>query len=56
MTGFCEAALLLVLTFFFASQWGGNLYITSVALALMLIFITVGRALAIIYGKLECHC
>jgi hypothetical protein len=48
-TGFCEAALLLVLTFFFASQWGGNLYITSIALALLLIFITLGRALAIIY-------
>jgi hypothetical protein len=50
-TGFCEAALLLALTFFFASQWGGNLYITSIALALLLIFITLGRALAIVYGK-----
>lgn len=50
-TGFCEAALLLTLTFFFASQWGGNLYITAIALALILLFITVGRALAIIYGK-----
>lgn len=53
-TGFCEAALLLALTFFFASQWGGNLYITSIALALLLIFITVGRALAIVYGMHTC--
>ena len=49
LTGFCEAALLLVLTFFFASQWGGNLFVTSVALALLLIFITLGRALSIVY-------
>lgn len=49
-TGFCEAALLLVLTFFFAAQWGGNLFITTIALALLLVFITLGRALAIVYG------
>jgi hypothetical protein len=49
LTGFCEAALLLVLTFFFASQWGGNLFVTSIALALLLIFITLGRALSIVY-------
>ncbi|KAF2843410.1 hypothetical protein M501DRAFT_985525 [Patellaria atrata CBS 101060] len=48
-TGFCEATLLLVLTFFFAAQWGGNLYITVWALGLLLLFITVGRALAFIY-------
>ncbi|KAF1997733.1 hypothetical protein P154DRAFT_605196 [Amniculicola lignicola CBS 123094] len=49
LTGFCEAALLLVLTFFFAAQWGGNLFITVMALALLLVFITLGRALAIFY-------
>jgi len=48
-TGFVEAALLLVLTFFFAAQWGGNLYITAWALGLLLLFITVGRALALMY-------
>lgn len=50
-TGFCEAALLLALTFFFAAQWGGTLYITAIALALLLLFISIGRALAITYGK-----
>ncbi|KAK2762617.1 hypothetical protein FQN54_000790 [Arachnomyces sp. PD_36] len=48
-TGFIEAALLLILTFFFAAQWGGNLVITMSALALLLVFITVGRALGFIY-------
>jgi hypothetical protein len=48
-TGFIEAALLLILTFFFAAQWGGNLYITIWALGLLLLFITIGRALALIY-------
>lgn len=48
-TGFCEAALLLALTFFFASQWGGNLFITAIALSLILLFITLDRALAIMY-------
>jgi len=49
ITGFVEAALLLVLTFFFAAQWGGNLYITMFALGMLLIFVSVGRALAVLY-------
>ncbi|KAJ9636232.1 hypothetical protein H2199_007907 [Coniosporium tulheliwenetii] len=53
LTGFVEAALLLVLTFFFASQWGGNLYITTWAIGLLLVFITLGRALALIYVYLS---
>ncbi|KAH8587405.1 hypothetical protein B0O99DRAFT_641798 [Bisporella sp. PMI_857] len=48
-TGFIEAVLLLILTFFFASQWGGNLYITMLALSMLLIFVTLGRALALVY-------
>ncbi|KAF1815351.1 hypothetical protein P152DRAFT_182987 [Eremomyces bilateralis CBS 781.70] len=48
-TGFVEAALLLILTFFFAAQWGGNLFITAWALGLLFIFITVGCALALVY-------
>lgn len=49
VTGFIEALLLLALTFFFAAQWGGNLFITVVALALLLLFTTIGRALGLIY-------
>ncbi|KAF2472613.1 uncharacterized protein BDR25DRAFT_15896 [Lindgomyces ingoldianus] len=48
-TGFMEAGLLLVLTFFFAAQWGGNLVITMIALVLLLVFITLGRALGLVY-------
>lgn len=47
--GFIEAALLLLLTFIFSAQWGGNLVMTAFALALLLIFVTVGRALGLIY-------
>jgi hypothetical protein len=48
-TGFVEAALLFILTLFFAAQWGGNLYITAWALALLLLFITAGRVVGILY-------
>lgn len=48
-TGFIEAALLLVLTLFFAAQWGGNLVLTMIALVLLLVFVTLGRALGLIY-------
>jgi hypothetical protein len=48
-TGFVEAALLFILTLFFAAQWGGNLYITAWALAFLLIFITAGRIVGILY-------
>jgi hypothetical protein len=37
------------LTFFFAAQWGGNLILTILALVLLLVFVTVGRALGLIY-------
>ncbi|KAF2739839.1 hypothetical protein EJ04DRAFT_604311 [Polyplosphaeria fusca] len=49
LTGFVEAGLLVVLTFFFAAQWGGNLKLTMVALILLLIFVTLGRALEFFY-------
>ncbi|CAO2650069.1 Nn.00g013610.m01.CDS01 [Neocucurbitaria sp. VM-36] len=49
LTGFIEAALLLVLTLFFAAQWGGNLVLTMIALVLLLVFVTLGRALGLIY-------
>ena len=52
-TGFIEALLLLILTFFFAAQWGGNLYVTGIALLLLLIFITAGRALGVVYVMLS---
>lgn len=48
-TGFIESGLLLALTFFFAAQWGGNLVLTIIALTLLLVFVTVGRALGLIY-------
>lgn len=48
-TGFIEAGLLLVLTFFFAAQWGGNLILTMIALVLLLVFVTLGRALGLFY-------
>lgn len=48
-TGFIEAGLLLVLTFFFASQWGGNLVLTMVALVLLLVFVTLGRVMGLVY-------
>jgi hypothetical protein len=48
-TGFVEAALLFILTLFFAAQWGGNLYITAWALAFLLLFITAGRVVGILY-------
>lgn len=49
VTGFMEAMILLGLTFFFASQWGGNLIITLFALIYLLIFTTLGRALGLVY-------
>ncbi|KAF2789757.1 hypothetical protein K505DRAFT_365321 [Melanomma pulvis-pyrius CBS 109.77] len=49
LTGFIEAMLLLVLTFFFAAQWGGNLILTMTALILLLVFVTMGRALGLFY-------
>lgn len=49
LTGFIEAVLLLVLTFFFAAQWGGNLVITLIAMSLLLFFITVGRVVGFVY-------
>jgi hypothetical protein len=49
LTGFIEAILLLLLTLFFAAQWGGNLALTMVALVLLLVFITLGRALGLVY-------
>lgn len=48
-TGFIEAALLIILTFFFAAQWGGNLIITMYAMCLLLVFVTAGRVLGFIY-------
>ena len=48
-TGFVEVILLLVLTFFFAAQWGGNLVITFLAMGLMVVFVTAGRAVGLIY-------
>jgi hypothetical protein len=48
-TGFIEATLLFVLTFFFAAQWGGNLFITTWALGLLLLFVSIGRAVGIAY-------
>ncbi len=48
-TGAVEAFLLLVLTFFFAAQWGGNLIITLYAMLLLVLFISMGRALGLAY-------
>ncbi|KAL9105720.1 MAG: hypothetical protein Q9227_009160 [Pyrenula ochraceoflavens] len=48
-TGYVEAMLLLVLTLFFAAHWGGNLYVTFIALIIVVLFITAGRALGVIY-------
>lgn len=53
LTGFLEAALLVILTFFFAAQWGGNLVITTIAMGLLLVFITLGRALGLLYVYLS---
>ena len=53
LTGFLEASLLVVLTFFFAAQWGGNLVITTIAMGLLLVFITLGRAIGLLYVYLS---
>ncbi|KAF2198661.1 hypothetical protein GQ43DRAFT_148828 [Delitschia confertaspora ATCC 74209] len=49
VAGFIEGGLLLVLTFFFAAQWGGNLVFTMIALSLLLVFVTIGRFLSFLY-------
>ncbi len=54
-TGFVEAMLLLILTFFFTAQWGGNLIITAYAMLLLLIFVTAGRAIGLIYVFISAH-
>ena len=41
--------LLLILTMFFAAHWGGNLYVTFIALTILVLFVTTGRALGVIY-------
>ena len=54
-TGFVEAMLLLILTFFFAAHWGGNLYVTAMALIILLVFVTAGRALGVIYVMISSY-
>ena len=49
--GFLEGLILLSLTFFFGTFWGGNLYYTMVYLVTTLVAVSIGRALGIVYVK-----
>jgi hypothetical protein len=48
-TGFVEGLILIALTFFFGSMWAGNLLVMSYTLALLLVTITIGRGLGLLY-------
>jgi hypothetical protein len=50
-TGVVEGAVLLLLTFFFAAQWAGNLVVTMYSLAYLLVFVSVARGLGLLYIK-----
>ncbi len=50
-TGVVEGAVLLLLTFFFASQWAGNLVVTMYSLAYLLVAVSVARGLGLLYIK-----
>lgn len=52
-TGLLEVVLLVVLTCFFAAQWGANLMITLYAMLILVAFITLGRMLGLIYVSLS---
>ena len=49
--GFLEGLILLSLTFFFGTFWGGNLYYTMIYLVTTLVVVSIGRALGIVYVK-----
>ncbi|KAH7057288.1 hypothetical protein B0J12DRAFT_653990 [Macrophomina phaseolina] len=49
LTGLVEGSILLLLTVFFASQWGGNIFVVSYTIAMLLLIVTVGRLLSIMY-------
>ncbi|KZF23248.1 hypothetical protein L228DRAFT_281988 [Xylona heveae TC161] len=48
-TGAVEGVILVVLTFFFSAQWGGNLVVTFYSMVVLLVAVTIGRALGIWY-------
>jgi hypothetical protein len=47
LIGLVEGLVLIVLTSFFAAQWGGNLFVMSGTMIVLLIAITVGRAIGL---------
>ncbi|OJD34001.1 uncharacterized protein BKCO1_2600036 [Diplodia corticola] len=49
LTGLMEGSILLLLTIFFSAQWGGNIFVVSYTIALLLIFVTAGRLLSLFY-------
>lgn len=49
LTGLMEGSILLLLTVFFASQWGGNIFVVSYTIAMLLVVVTVGRLMSIVY-------
>ena len=48
-TGFIEGLILIILTVFFGASWGGNLLILCYVMAILLVAITLGRALGLWY-------
>ena len=48
-TGFIEGLILILLTVFFGASWGGNLLILCYVIAILLVTITLGRALGLWY-------
>lgn len=49
LTGLVEGAILLLLTIFFSSQWGGNIFVVAYTIALLLIVVTLGRLFSLVY-------
>lgn len=48
-TGLIEGFILILLTAFFSAQWGGNLFVMCYTTAILLVSITIGRALGLFY-------
>lgn len=49
LTGLVEGAILLLLTIFFSSQWGGNIFVVAYTIALLLVVVTLGRLFSLVY-------
>ncbi|KAB2580507.1 hypothetical protein DBV05_g933 [Lasiodiplodia theobromae] len=49
LTGLVEGAILLLLTIFFSSQWGGNIFVVAYTIALLLVVVTAGRLFSLFY-------